>query len=454
MKKLFAALGLLLLAFVRDTPRAAACGGPDVFYPLAVRPNAVGSRSEDDAWIREATFLYPYLVAYPSEAELLWKFCYEDLQTVPAPDSAPFERALAQGQPAAALRAANALIDAWYRLPPVLAAPHRGAMLRAVAYVEQGSAVAPAVSPSRRFLEIMDELKRDVPDGWSSARQQALAPVWSKQLRDTDAWRVKNPHHPLFDLVGFWQVRVLYLSGEYEVAWSKLFALYGRRRPRALAEMRYLAQQGQLPTAAQLDRLKDPLLVALFADAERVTPARAERWWRLSERSSERGAALALQERVLESLAAQPAATPLPSWFPKQPERRSQQWGLVRSVALMQHSRFAEAVAQLELLRAEPAQAALLAAGRVALGQPLAAVGTPGLDERNSRYLMIANVPRDEAVKHLSDENPTIRGEATWTAALERLHARDYAGAAQLVKRLDAEQAGDLERMAALQKSG
>ena len=123
-------------------------------------------------------------------------------------------------------------------------------------------------------------------------------------------------------------------------------------------------------------------------------------------------------------------------------------------MVLSERARPGDAAAQLELLLPDAEQAALLAESRLALGRPLQAVATPGLRDADAHFLMLANVPRAEALKHRADPNPTISAEALWAAAIELTTKRDYLGAAQLLRAVDPRQAADLKTMAGLQQAG
>jgi hypothetical protein len=449
MKHLLLPLCLLLAAFVRDTRDATACGGPYTFHPKVVGPPALFFDEYEDSPTAEQTFLYPYFSAYPREADVLWRYSYGSLASVPAPDSSGFESALVTRDVTQARKAARQLVDAWYALPPVLAAPHRATLMRAVDYLEPSGSAA-----SQQLFDLIRAQKRDLGQGWSAGLQSPLlVDAGPRQVSDIRAWLKANPRHPLRDFARFWLVHTYYFTGDSDDAWAVLFELYPRRRVRALAEMRFLVMQGRPPGAKQLDALQDPLLLALFADRESTTPARYARWWKLSEKAANRPVGTALQERLLATLLAN-EKNPLPPSFPPQAERRSQYWGKLRALLLQQRGRTREAEQQLASLSPDPEQAALLANARVALGRPLDAVRAPQLGESDVTYLMHVGLSRGEAAKLAQDPNPNIAREARWVAALEQLAQADYLAAALLVKTLDPPQAKDLEQMAQRQRHG
>lgn len=445
MKKLLLLLCLLLVLFTRDTPRARACGGTYTFYPITAGALGVPEDVDELGYVlAEATFLYPYHVAYPREFEPLWQF-NDQFSPAPALDEAPLERAIAGSSAGAIRREATALIEAWYRMPPVLAARQRDKMLRAVQQLEPKG----ALSAGRELIDLMVDFDVRVPSGWSGGVQAPA--LFAQHLRDIDAWCARNPQHPLLDLARFWRLRPLVFSGDLDAAWASLFRLYPKRRVRALAEMQYLTRLGSKPTARQLDALADPLLVALFANTATTTPARYARWWKLSEQAPENVSA-ALQERLLLVAARKPASAPLPPSFPAQAAKRTQYWGKLRAILLRQRARNAEAAEQLELLTPEPEQAGMLASTRLALGDPLKAARAAKLNPDDVMYLLHVRVPRAKLLELQQDADVVIQGHALRAAALEKLAKDDYQGAARLLQPIDAEQAKDLRQMAELVK--
>ncbi|MEP7052777.1 MAG: hypothetical protein ABJB12_20580 [Pseudomonadota bacterium] len=455
MKQLWClSLCALALLLARDTRRARACGGASIVAPEVVEPAHLLNWDEESELPRkEERFLYPYLSAHPQEAKLLWQFAYEGLQEVPAPNAQRYLRASAEGHPALARQEAQKLVNQWYALPPVPAAAQREIALRAATFLEQPSA-APSASPTQEFLRIMEQFTTHVPNGWAAGvKNQVPASFWAEQLASTNAWLAANRAHPLADLVSLWQERVAYFSGDTQVAWAVLFQLYPRRRGRALAEMRYLVQQNALPSAAQLDAVTDPLLAASLVTHENATPARWERYWRLSESAARKVEGTVLQERLLQALSDGPSSA-LPASFPKQAAKPSQYWGKLRGLLLLRHGQFALAKEQLSLLAPEPEQATLLAAASLALGDPVQAARTPALNTVDVAYLIEVLTPPAELSKLRNDPSPELAAAAETALASDSIARGDFVGAARWYKPVDAAQGADLERMAALQKQG
>jgi hypothetical protein len=454
-KLLWLPLCALALVLARDTRRAHACGGSSVVAPEVVEPPHLLSVDEDSELPRkEERFLYPYLLAHPKEAQPLWQFAYEGLLDLPAPNEQPYLRANAEQHKDVARKEAQKLLEEWYALPPVPAAAHREIALRAAKFLEQ-AAPPPNPSPTQQFLDLVQQFTSQVPNGWQAGAKNQVPPAfWAQQLATTRAWLAANPKHPLRDLVIFWQVRVQRFSGDSDAAWSLLFQLYPRRRPRALAEMRYLIQQNAQPSAAQLDALRDPLLAASLVNQENATPARWERYWRLSEKATRKVEALALQERLLQALVDQGNAASLPASFPKQAASPSQYWGKLRGLLLLRHGKLAEAREQLTLLTADPEQAILVANCYLALGDPVQAARTPLLNAVDASYLIAVLTPPAELLKLRTDSNALLGAAAETALASDLIRRGDFLGAARRYKPIDAPQAADFEHMAALQKQG
>jgi hypothetical protein len=444
----------LALLLARDTRRARACGGPSVVAPEVVEPPHLLFVDEDSELPRkEERFLYPYLSAHPHEAQQLWQFAYEGLAQVPAPNEQRYQRASAEQHPDLARKEAEKLLNEWYALPPVPAAAHREIALRAAKFLEQPGAAA-SVSPTQQFLDLMQQFSTHVPDGWASGvKNQVPASFWAQQLATSNAWLTANPTHALRDLVLLWQERVHYFSGDMNAAWSLLFQLYPQRRTRVLAEMRYLIQQNARPSAAQLDAVRDPLLAASLLTQENATPARWQRYWRLSEKATRTAEGVVLQERLLQALVDRGIGS-LPASFPKQAAVPSQYWGKLRGLLLMRQARFTEAKEQLSLLTPEPEQATLLASCYLSLGDPVQAARTPSLNAVDANYLIAVLTPPAELPKLRTDASSAVAGAAETALASDMIARADFHGAARWYKLIDAPQAAELEHMAALQKQG
>jgi hypothetical protein len=300
----------------------------------------------------------------------------------------------------------------------------------------------------------MAEFTKQVPNGWAAGvKNQVPAALWAQQLASTNAWLAANPTHPLHDLVSLWQERVAYFSGDIQSAWAVLFQIYPRRRARALAEMRYLVQQNALPSAAQLDAVHDPLLAASLVTQENATPARWERYWRLSQGAARKAEAVALQERLLQALV-DAGRGALPASFPAQAAKPSQYWGKLRALLLLRQGQAAAAKEQLGLLAPDPEQATLLAACYLTLGDPVQAARTPSLNQVDADYLIQVLTPPAQLPQLRSDASPVVGAAAEAALASDMIARGDFAGAARWYKPLDAAQAADLEHMAALQRQG
>ncbi len=455
MRKLcWVPLCALALLLARDTRRARACGGSSVVAPEVVQPPHLLFVDEDSELPRkEERFLYPYLSAHPKEAEQLWQFAYEGLPQVPAPNEQRYLRASAEQHPDVARKEAQKLLDEWLALPPVPAAAHREIAMRAAKFLEQTS-LAAGVSPTQQFLDLVQQFSTQVPNGWAAGvKNQVPASFWAQQLASTNTWLTANPTHPLRDLVSLWQERVHYFSGATNAAWSVLLQLYPQRRTRALAEMRYLIQQNARPSAAQLDAVRDPLLAATLLTQENATPARWERYWRLSEKAPRKAEGVVLQERLLQALVDQGKGA-LPASFPQQAANPSQYWGKLRGLLLMRQGRFAQAKEQLSLLTPEPEQATLLATCYLNLGDPVQAARTPSLGPVDASYLIEVLTPAAELPKLRTDASPTVAAAAETALASTLIQRGDFQGAARWYKPIDAPQAAALEHMASLQKQG
>jgi hypothetical protein len=453
----------LLFVLARDTPKARACGGGALFDPHVVgEPRLL--EADDFDTRNEARFLYPFLVAQPKQANLLWEYSYNDLEQIPAPDVTAFDRAVNAHDYPRAEQEAQALVASWYDLPPVLAAPHRPVLLRAVEFLEsypflstlsleQARALPDPHRPTQQFLDLLRQSAQNIPNGWArGAKQSASAGVFGDLLAQTRAWLKANPAHPLRDLVELWQVRLGYFSGDTEAAWASLFQLRARRPVRALAEMRFLVQQGLRPSDAQLERLGDPLLVALFTDAKSAAGPRWQRWWRLSQQANDQSG-LALQERLLQVVAESRATGALPKDFPDKAARRSQYWGKLRALALMNHARWQDARAQLLLLAPDPEQANLIARCYVGLGHPELAARVQQLARPELRYVVEVLVSEAE-LPGLHSANSAAAAEARLAQEIAALGRADIQGAATVIQSVDPEQAAALRGMAAFAQHG
>jgi hypothetical protein len=93
---------------------------------------------------------------------------------------------------------------------------------------------------------------------------------------------------------------------------------YPDRRVRALAEMRYLLVMGQPPTRAQVDALKDPLLITALTGETSLDAERFDQRWALADTSPSAPWAENLRVRLLAWAARHAAPGALPKAFPEQ----------------------------------------------------------------------------------------------------------------------------------------
>jgi len=141
---------------------------------------------------------------------------------------AAFDRAVNAHDYPRAEQEAQAVVDSWYALPPVLAAPHRPVLLRAVEFLEsypflsklsleQARALPDPHRPTQQFLGLLRQSSQNIPNGWArGAKNSVSAGIFTDLLAQTRAWLKANPTHPLRDLVELWQVRLRYFSGDTE----------------------------------------------------------------------------------------------------------------------------------------------------------------------------------------------------------------------------------------------
>lgn len=488
---------LMALSLSRGPSEIAACGGPEVAALRVLQPveRTVDQMAHPDpiwaAWgnfeREELRFLYPFHREDPAHLEPLWKFSHEGLREVPPPPSQALDAALAAGDWARAAARAQDVVDAWMAMPPVLAAPHRAVMDRAVSVVElapqlsslprdavddyfggrdraswppplaravavrAGDPAAPVTghprAPTAQWRAMNRDFSATVPDGWASAtRANVGAATWTRLLRDAERWLAAHPGHPLADLVRLHQVRIHYFGGTTDEAWEVAIDLLSRRKVRALAEMRYLLVQGDPPSAAQIERLQHPTLIAALASGDRITGARWVRWWQLSEKDPAAAWSQNLQERLL-FWAARHAV--LPSGFPAERAPPTPLWGKLRAAALMQVGKTKEALSQLARLPADDERALLEGQARVARGEIVQAAQIDALEEDSRRYLV--EVLMDDAQLQSLEKHAPAHAATRLERAIRLTAAGRWEAAAKLVERGDGaratlwRQAGALE---------
>lgn len=446
---------------------AEACGGPEYADLGALQP--VGSivyrfavKSEDYDYVQreEFRFLYPFWHETKSRLDPLWRFSYPDAtaSTAPAATTSALDAAVKAGDAKAIVRAAHAGVAAWLAEPPVTGAPRRNRAWRAAELTlvaphlaklpagavraflagKSSKGVPPAALAARTrahkarhdFLVLHATLRAEIPNGWGDAiRKQVSAATWKKLERAVDAWLARYPKHPLWDYVALDKERVLYFSGDGAGAWSVLFDVYPRLRVRALAEMRYLMQRGIALPAARLDALKDPALVAAFADESTITPERFKRWWKLAEAHRHRPASINLEERLLYWAAQKARPGHLPPGFPRTSGSPSPLWGKLRAAALIAAAKWPAARVQLMKLPAGPERALLAAHYFVARSRPDLAAAVPKLGGDTRQYLLRVLVG-DKGLARLSKGSKPLARAARFEAALRLASSGSWQSAA------------------------
>jgi hypothetical protein len=491
-------LALLVAVIVAMRGDAEACGGPDygdfgALEPVETTLDEIAS--PDSYWAawgqserEELRFLYPFWREHPAKIQSLWAFSYDDGQPRPqAPSLSAFEQAVAAGDWTAADRAAHAVVDAWLDMPPVPAAEHRDALERAVEYLElrpamasvppdetrafflgeplpppgeldpvlatalearRGGAVSAGArrlrAPSLELRERMDDFRRRVPNGYGDGvTQQVPASTFRDFERGMDDWIARHPKHPLVDSARLWKVRIHYFAGDFEMAWSELIALLPRRPVRALAEMRYLLLQDRAPSDALLDSLKDPVLITALAGERTLTPARAERWWKLVPQNLPHPWAKNLEERLLLWAARHMTAGALPAWYPLRRRASTPLGSKLRAAGLLRAGHDREAAAELRALPTDPEQATLLAKAELSMGQTERAARTAELDDDSRSYAVRVLASDAELTRLGRVKSKALRETATLELAARRAHAGDWRAATQIVKK------GAPERLAA-----
>lgn len=502
---------LLACLATLDSPRELeACGGASYgdFAPLLPVDHTVElivhPESEWAAWGNwerdELRFLYPLKQAHPAELGPLWDFAHAGGGPPARRSFAAFESAVKAGKLADAEVEARAIVASIYALPPVWAAERRADLetaveflelrprlggvpkdvvgayfgggplpaklppvLRAASEVRSGKRPSPKGHPragSLEWAELVRDFEKRVPNGWSDAIQKEVpAATWKELGAAVDRFVARYPMHPLRDEARLWKIRIHYFSGDYAAAWAQAFALYADRRVRALAEMRYLLVMGHPPPRAQLDALKDPLLVTALTSEASLDAERFERRWALAEASPDTAWAENLRVRLLAWAARHAAPGALPKAFPDQVLRRSALAGKLRAAALMKAQRYDDAKAQLAALPVDAEQARLLAQLHALRGEWAAAAEVIELNDDGRRYLIRVLVEDAPLAKLARSKLPKVRQDALielaaraarrgkWAEAVRHLHAAGRADAALVRKlgKLGQSRSGDAE---------
>lgn len=452
---LLSACCCLLLA--RGLRPAAACGGPDhgdfaALGPIATTVYELGHPNQWASWGNgrgdELRFLHPFRLDQPASTKTLWAFAHEWKDDVPAPPVDALDAAEDRHDDPAAKVEAKKIVEAIYAMPPVPAAHHRALMARAVDVIDGTSP-----SPARLAHEALrKDFRQTVPDGWAQGiRKQVAATTWTRLLADHEAWLAKHPQHPLADQVRLDEVRIHYFAGDADAAWKLLMGLSKRRPTRALAEMRYLLIQNELPSEGVVATIKDERLLSALAPRlaakKRLSNARWADWWRRAEtaRAAKKPWAINFEERLLYVAAERPG--PLPTGFPTRAQAPTALWAKLRAAALARAGSFAAAETQVLQAPPDPVQAQLLAQIRLRRGHVQAAAAVQQLAEDARRYLVRVR-STDGMVKKLSHEPGPVAADARLEWAQRLVAAGHWNSAAKLIEKDDASRA-DLWRRAA-----
>lgn len=475
-------VGCLAGGAVERSKSARACGGPNggdfsALLPLdALLENIV--RDEDFSAPREEfRFGYPLARSRPGEFGELARFFMGAVESVPAPSTAALDAALARADLDGARRAALELIDAMYRLPPALAAPHvRSVLYRALEVVEltstrlprsnvtafldrrqatQAGALSPALGaalaarsalesgrplPSARdnpraasleFVAFQRDFARRVPNGYASeAGAAALQPLLAELTRNVDAWLARYRGHPLSDLAELWKVRIDHFGWRHDAAWQTALGVWPRRPVRAAAEMEFLLLSDALPSPTVLDTIKDPLLLAALARSVPIDAARFDRYWKLALASPAAPWSAPLQERLLLSVA---RTGVMPSQFPTRPDGPTPLWNKLRAVALLKCQKPDLALQELESMPPDEDSARLRVKLLLAQGELERALLVPGISADVAAYVLKARLERPALNRIAANPSHPFRATAQFELALYAARDGKWQDATKLV---------------------
>ncbi len=451
----------LLLA--RGPRPADACGGPDHgdFAALGPITTTVDELGHPDLWAswgngrrEELRFLHPFRLDQPASTKSLWAFAHEWKDELPAPTVDALDTAEARRDDAAAKVEAKAIVEAIYAMPPVPAAGHQALVARAVDVLDGTSP-----SPARLAHEALrKDVRQTIPDGWAhDIRKKVPAATWTRLLADHEAWLARHPKHALADQVRLDEVRIHYFSGDADAAWKLLTGLSKRRPARALAEMRYLLIQNELPSEGMVASIKDErilsALVPRLAANKRLSNARWADWWKRAEsaRAAKKPWAINFQERLL--YVAAEGGGPLPTGFPMRAEAPTPLWAKLRAAALARAGSFAAAEVQALQAPSDPVQAQLLAQIRLRRGHLQAAAAVQQLAEDARRYLVRVR-GTDSMVKKLSTKPARLGEDARLEWGQRLVAAGRWQDAAKVIENDDASRADLWRRAAAIAAPG
>jgi hypothetical protein len=198
--------------------------------------------------------------------------------------------------------------------------------------------------------------------------------------------------------------------------------------------MRYLLLQDRPPSDARLDAIQDPVLITALAGERTLTPARAERWWKLVAKSRSHPWAQNLEQRLLLWAARHTTAGALPAWFPLRRRASTPLGSKLRAAGLLRAGRARDAAAELRALPADPEQATLLAKAELSMGQTERAARTAELDDDSRSYAVRVLASDAELTRLARADTQALRETATLELAARRAHAGDWRAAVRLVK--------------------
>lgn len=308
--------------------------------------------------------------------------------------------------------------------------------------------------PSLQFVDMQEQLKRGLPDGWS-AREKPSPEILGvvKAVRQTQqAWLAAWPQHPLADLVRLMGVRLSLAEGDTEGAWKAALSVYPRHRMRAVAEWNYLLNLDQVPKDLAPFRADPYLRTALVLPS---LPLSAEQWareWASAVAHAQEPWAVLLQERLLylvvedsASAVTLPKGVPSPAAPAPNPE-----WARLRVAALLKAGRSADALKALESLTPADETPALRASLALALGRPQEAAQVKGLDEHARAYLLRTRLSDADLQALARSAEAPLAAEVAQVRAERRIAQGDWAGAAAAVKEKAPARASRYEAIARL----
>jgi hypothetical protein len=433
-------------ALVCRPGEAPACGGPDYgdFSALSPATSTLEALLHPDegfaSWGQEQTpemrFLYPFWKAHPAEIDALYQVAYEGVTELPAPSTAKLDGAIASADVTREQQEARAIVDAIYAMPPVPAAKHAAVLARAVAVLEQLAGGNDPHAASRDLALLKGHVRSGIPDGWTAdTRKQVPAAKWAALFAEADGWLAKYPTHPMADMVRLLKVRIHYFQGDADGAWAEALALYHARRVRALAEMRYLLLQDQLPNRALTNSIHDvELVTALLSDDSLDSSTWPALWQRAAQAPA--GVGLNLQERLLVWAARYGAPGKLPAGFPSRPENPSTLWGKARAIALIQAHAWDRAVDELTSLPDDADRTLLLAQAEVQRGRPERAAAQPGLGNDARQYILGVMLDDAAVEKLCQSTDPRVRDPACLERAVRLASASRWSEATAIVTRV------------------